>query len=51
MSRLADYFVVCGIDRDSKNGKMYFVGSRLRLLQPEMLWKHLTPLEVSRVSY
>lgn len=27
MSRLADYFVVCGIDRDSKNGKKSFEGS------------------------
>lgn len=23
MSRLADYFIVAGIDRDSKNGKKY----------------------------
>ena len=32
MSRLADYFVVCGIDRDLKNGKVSFGRSQLMRL-------------------
>ena len=51
MSRLADYFVVCGIDRDSKNGKNSFYRSQLCVLQRELLCKHRTPLEIFGVSY
>lgn len=51
MSRLADYFIVAGIDRDSKNGKKYSDRSQLCVSLLELLYKHCTPLEIFGVSY